>query len=87
MERTYTMNKPLGVAALTVAFFAFAPAGLFTNGGSIRIDYLPGRSHSTSFGVHLPIGQRWLGISRPRHDHVQLSDPEPPVIRFEPCDV
>ena len=61
--------------------------GIFTNGGSIRIDYLPGRSHSTSFGVHLPIGQRWLGVSRPRNDHVQLSDPEPPVIPFEPSDV
>ena len=54
--------------------------GIFTNGGSLRIDYLPGRSHSTSVGVHLPIGQRWVGISRPRDDHVKLSDPEPPTI-------
>ncbi len=60
--------------------------GIFTNGGTIRIDWLPGRGHSTGVGVRLPIGQRWLGISRPRNDYMELSDPEPPSIDFEPSE-
>ena len=60
--------------------------GIFTNGGTLRIDYIPGRNHSTMVGVNLPIGQRWLGISRPRDDHVKLSDPEPPPIDHGPSD-
>ena len=58
--------------------------GIFTNGGSLRFDYIPGRNHSTGVGVRLPIGQRWVGTSRPRHDYMRLSDPEPPVITFDP---
>ncbi|MFV2006306.1 MAG: hypothetical protein ACC667_02625 [Longimicrobiales bacterium] len=58
--------------------------GIFTNGGSLRFDYIPGRNHSTSVGVRLPIGQRWVGTSRPRNDYMRLSDPEPPVITFDP---
>lgn len=58
--------------------------GLFTHGGSLRIDYLPGRSHTTGIGLHFPIGQRWVGTTRPRYDHVVLRSPEPPVIPFSP---
>ena len=60
--------------------------GIFTNGGNIRIDYLPGRKHSINIGVSLPIGQRWVGKTRPRHDYVALSNPDPPPIVFQPSE-
>jgi hypothetical protein len=60
--------------------------GIFTNGGSLRFDWLPGRGHSTGIGVHIPIGQRWVGTSRPRNDHIPLADPELPVIEYVPSD-
>ena len=60
--------------------------GIFTNGGALRIDYLPGRNHSTGIGVQLPIGQKWVGRTRPRHDKVPLRMAEPPVIEFVPSD-
>jgi len=56
--------------------------GIFTNGGSLRLDYLPGRNHSAGIGLHFPIGQRWVGTSRPRYDHIVLHAPPPPRIPF-----
>jgi hypothetical protein len=58
----------------------FQRGGILAPGGAIRIDYLPGRGHSVGLGVRLPIGQPFLGRTRPRQDHVPLPDPEPPPI-------
>jgi len=57
----------------------FQRGGVLAPGGAVRVDYLPGR-HSVSLGVRLPIGQPLLGKTRPRQDHVELPDPEPPPI-------
>ncbi|MEJ2540687.1 MAG: hypothetical protein P8188_12075 [Gemmatimonadota bacterium] len=46
--------------------------GIFTNGGSFRVDWLPGRGHTLGFGLHLPVGQRWVGTTRPRNDYVRI---------------
>jgi hypothetical protein len=58
----------------------FQRGGLLTPGGAIRLDYLPGRGNSVRLGMRLPIGQPFLGKTRPRQDHVTLSDPVPPPI-------
>jgi len=50
--------------------------GIFTNGGSLRIDWLPGRGHTMGIGFHFPVGQRWVGTSRPRNDYVRIPDAE-----------
>jgi hypothetical protein len=58
--------------------------GIFTNGGSLRIDWLPGRGHTTGIGLHIPVGQRWVGVTRPRHDYVRLPEHELPRLEYEP---
>jgi hypothetical protein len=58
--------------------------GIFTDGGALRIDYVPGRRNSGSIGVRLPMGQPFLGRTRPRNDKIRLSDPEPPEIEASP---
>jgi hypothetical protein len=62
----------------------FQRAGVFVPGGALRVDYLPGRNHSIGFGLRLPVGQPFLGKTRPRRDRVVLSDPEPPPIFLIP---
>jgi hypothetical protein len=58
--------------------------GIFTPGGSLRIDWLPTRGHTTAVGLHFPVGQRWVGRTRPRHDYVRIPYHEPPEIDFQP---
>jgi hypothetical protein len=58
--------------------------GIFTNGGSLRIDWVPARGHTTGFGFHFPIGQRWVGVTRPRNDYVRIPYSEPPEFLFAP---
>ena len=43
----------------------------------------PGRNHSAGIGVQLPVGQRRLGRTRPRQDHVELSDRESSPNEFQ----
>ena len=58
--------------------------GIFTNGGSLRIDWLPTRAHTTNIGFHFPVGQRWVGVTRPRHDFVRLPEHDPPEVDVTP---
>ncbi|HSM04033.1 MAG TPA: hypothetical protein VK858_05405 [Longimicrobiales bacterium] len=58
--------------------------GIFTNGGSFRVDWLPGRGHTLGFGFHFPVGQRWVGTSRPRHDYVRIPSAELEPAEYEP---
>jgi len=62
----------------------FQRGGILAPGGAIRLDYLPGRGPTVGVGVRLPIGQPFLGKTRPRQDHVVLTDPEPPPIFLIP---
>lgn len=62
----------------------FQRGGLLTPGGAIRIDFLPGRGNSVRLGMRLPIGQPFLGKTRPRQDHVSLPDPASPPIFLMP---
>jgi len=52
--------------------------GLLGLGGRLRIDYLPTRDQSFSVGFIVPLGQSWMGRTRPPSDHVKLSPPRPP---------
>jgi len=60
--------------------------GLFGHGTRLRVDYLPTRGNSFQVGVMVPLGQRWLGKTRPKSDHVALKLPEH-VARPEPVAV
>ena len=46
--------------------------GPLRKGGSLRLDWLPGRSHSLSLGLSIPLGQPYMGKTRPKSDHVSL---------------
>ena len=46
--------------------------GPFKRGGSLRIDWFPRRNHSFSIGLSIPVGQPFLGKSRPAADYVSL---------------
>ena len=53
--------------------------GLFGRGGQFRIDWIPARDQTVQLGVTMPVGQRWVGRTRPRRTDVPL--PEPPKER------
>lgn len=46
--------------------------GPLRKGGSLRFDWLPGRSHSFNLGLSIPLGQPYMGKIRPTSDHVPL---------------
>ncbi len=46
--------------------------GPLGKGGNLRIDWFPGRNHSFSVGLSIPLGQPFMGKTRPPMDHVQL---------------
>jgi len=58
--------------------------GFFVGGGSLWIDYLPGRNHSAGIGIRLPLGQKFMGRTRARRGHASLSSRGSPPIRHEP---
>ncbi len=58
--------------------------GFLVDGGSLRIDYLPGRNHTTAFGFTMPVGQRFAGKTRPRADFAVLSRPRIPPRSYTP---
>jgi hypothetical protein len=65
--------------------FPWRRSGPLGRGDLIRIDYFPGRNHSFSFGLSLPLWRPWAGKTRPQRDAVELirvPKPEEPV--YEP---
>lgn len=47
--------------------------GIVGRGGHLRVNYLPGREHSFSVGVQVPVGtDAHMGRTRPRHSAVRL---------------
>ena len=45
--------------------------GMFGKGGDIRIDWFPWRGNSLSFGLNIPIGQPYMGKTRPVSAHAE----------------
>ena len=58
--------------------------GFLVDGGTFRIDYLPGRNHTTAFGINIPVGQRFAGKTRPRADFAVLDRPRTPPPFYSP---
>jgi hypothetical protein len=54
---------------------AFKRGGLFGLGGMFRFNYLPTRDHTFSVGYQIPLGEGWVGRTRPKTDHVKLLVP------------
>jgi hypothetical protein len=54
-------------------FHAIRRGGLFGEGTQLRADYLPGRDHSVTLGLEVPVFRRIPnGRARPSHDHQSL---------------
>jgi hypothetical protein len=51
---------------------AIRRGGLLGHGTMVRADWLPGRDHQFGVGIHVPIGQRFAGRTRPRRTGVTL---------------
>lgn len=49
--------------------------GILGHGTMVRVDWLPRRSNQWSVGIHLPIGQRFAGRTRPRDTNHNLELP------------
>lgn len=60
--------------------------GLFGRGGQLRVDYLPTRDHTFQIGFVVPLGERWIGRTRPKSDHVVLSVPKQEPARTTAAD-
>lgn len=58
--------------------------GPLGRGGALRIDWFPNRDHSFNIGLTLPLGQPWLGRSRPRSDNVRLPRAALGALAYEP---
>jgi len=54
--------------------FPLKRGGLFGRGGDMRIDWFPGLGNSFSFGMSVPIGQPYMGKTRPKSAHVSLPE-------------
>lgn len=61
--------------------------GVFGYGGHVRVDYVPGRDHTVSMGIEIPVGRRMpMGRTRPRHDGVRLEAGGPRPAPYRPAD-
>lgn len=59
--------------------------GPFGRGGRIRIDWIPKAGPTFSLGLEIPIGQKSMGETRPRMDHVRLPKaPKPEEVIYKP---
>ena len=54
---------------------SFERGGLFGLGGMFRLNYLPTRDNTFSIGYQIPLGDSWMGRTRPKTDHVKLPEP------------
>jgi hypothetical protein len=55
--------------------------GPFGLGGRLRVDYLPTRDHGFQVGFVVPLGQSWMGRTRPETDHVSIFVPKHSAVR------
>jgi hypothetical protein len=49
-------------------------SGIIGNGSRVRLNWLPWRGHTVTFGLTVPLGQGALGNTRARDAHVSLPD-------------
>ena len=64
---------------------SFWRGGLFGRGDMFRFNYLPTREHTFSIGYQIPLGDTWMGRTRPRTDHVTLPVPVEPATSWKPA--
>ena len=67
--------------------FLCGAAGSWDAASFLRIDYFPGRDHSVNVGLTIPLGQPWMGKTRPARDNVRLpgtKGPKAPSFQPEP---
>ncbi len=67
----YSLTKKNMDFILSLAF-PLERGGIFGRGEQFRIDWLPGREHSVHLGINFPLGQPYLGKTRPKQDRVAL---------------
>ena len=62
----------------------FKRGGILVDGGALRVDYIPGRHHTTAIGFSLPVGQRFAGKTRALKDFVVLGKARPVTVPYTP---
>jgi hypothetical protein len=58
--------------------------GPLGRGGALRIDWFPNRDHSFNIGLTLPLGQGWMGRTRPRSNSVRLPRASRHALAYDP---
>ena len=66
-------NDPDLILSFTRSFWR---GGLFRMGDMFRLNYLPTRDHTVTLGYQIPLGDTWMGRTRPKSDRVKLFEPE-----------
>jgi hypothetical protein len=80
----YSFEKDKGYFILSLLIPGIR-GGPFGTGGRVRIDWIPKAGPTFSLGLEIPVGQKFMGKTRPRLDHVQLPKaPEPEEVIYKP---
>ncbi|MGD9346051.1 MAG: hypothetical protein PVH84_09335 [Candidatus Aminicenantes bacterium] len=69
----YSFEKDKGYFMLSI-LIPGKRGGPFGRGGRVRIDWLPKAGPTFRLGLEIPIGQKYMGKTRPRMDHVRLPE-------------
>jgi hypothetical protein len=85
IDYSFEKNKPYFILSLLIPGRRGGPFG---TGGRIRIDWIPAAGPTFSLGLEIPIGQKFMGKTRPRMDCVRLPRaPKPEEVIYKPTAV
>lgn len=82
IDYSFNKDKVYFMLSLLIPGKRGGPLG---TGGRVRIDWLPKAGPTFRLGLEIPIGQKYMGKTRPRLDHVRLPKaPEPEEVIYKP---
>ncbi len=72
LDYSFRHSRPDFICSLN---FPLKRGGLLGVGDTFRIDWIPGRNHSFSAGLSIPLGAPHMGKTRPRETQIALPEP------------